>query len=85
MKLSDQRHYPDVLPRCGLSLVGQVAVAMQGDVSKEADVEASVRHCVERFGHIECYFANAGIMPQYTSISDTSEANEGRGEPCFGC
>jgi len=51
----------------------EVALALQGDVSNEADVKASVERCVAAFGRIDSYFANAGIMPKYAAIEDTTE------------
>ena len=40
---------------------GGTAVAMQADVSQEADVAAYVAKCVEEFGNIHGIYANAGV------------------------
>ena len=41
--------------------IGASALAISGDVTDEADVEAMVASCVERFGRLDIGFNNAGI------------------------
>lgn len=52
---------------------GSRAVALLCDVSKKADVIRSVDLCVERFGRIDVYFANAGVLGKYIPIADETE------------
>ena len=41
--------------------LGERAIFVPTDVSKEADIEALVAQTVERFGQLDCLFNNAGI------------------------
>jgi NAD(P)-dependent dehydrogenase (short-subunit alcohol dehydrogenase family) len=45
------------------ALLGERAVAVRCDVSREADIGNLVRTARERFGRIDIYFSNAGIPP----------------------
>jgi NAD(P)-dependent dehydrogenase (short-subunit alcohol dehydrogenase family) len=42
--------------------IGDQALALQCDVSREADIQALVRQTRERFGRVDIYFSNAGIL-----------------------
>jgi NAD(P)-dependent dehydrogenase (short-subunit alcohol dehydrogenase family) len=42
--------------------IGERAIAVGCDVSREADIQALVRQARERFGRIDIYFSNAGIL-----------------------
>jgi NAD(P)-dependent dehydrogenase (short-subunit alcohol dehydrogenase family) len=42
--------------------IGAQAVAARCDVSREADIQALVRDTRERFGRVDIYFSNAGIL-----------------------
>jgi NAD(P)-dependent dehydrogenase (short-subunit alcohol dehydrogenase family) len=42
--------------------IGPQAVAVRCDVSQEADIQALVRQARERFGRVDVYFSNAGIL-----------------------
>jgi NAD(P)-dependent dehydrogenase (short-subunit alcohol dehydrogenase family) len=42
--------------------IGPQAVAARCDVSREADIQALVRDTRERFGRVDIYFSNAGIL-----------------------
>jgi len=48
-------------------------VAVTADVSKSADVKATVEECVRRFGRIDVYFANAGVLGRFVPIADETE------------
>ncbi|KAH9258451.1 hypothetical protein BASA82_000499 [Batrachochytrium salamandrivorans] len=52
---------------------GNRAVALHCDVSKKADVIKSVELCEGKFGKIDVYFANAGVLGKYIPISDETE------------
>src|ERR1041385_932840 len=41
--------------------MGGTALAVSCDVSRAADVERMIQKTVDRFGHIDCAFNNAGI------------------------
>ncbi|WP_298926540.1 SDR family oxidoreductase [uncultured Ramlibacter sp.] len=42
--------------------IGAAAVAMQCDVSREASIQALVQASLQRFGRIDAYLSNAGIL-----------------------
>jgi NAD(P)-dependent dehydrogenase (short-subunit alcohol dehydrogenase family) len=42
--------------------IGAQAIAVQCDVSREADIQALVAKTRERFGRVDIYFSNAGIL-----------------------
>jgi NAD(P)-dependent dehydrogenase (short-subunit alcohol dehydrogenase family) len=42
--------------------IGERALAVACDVSREADIQELVRRARERFGRIDIYFSNAGIL-----------------------
>lgn len=48
--------------------IGERALAVRCDVSQEADVQALVRQARERFGRIDIYFSNAGILGRMGGI-----------------
>jgi NAD(P)-dependent dehydrogenase (short-subunit alcohol dehydrogenase family) len=48
--------------------IGDRAIALQCDVSKEADIQALVRQTRERFGRVDVYFSNAGILGRMGGI-----------------
>ena len=56
-----------------LEKLGAMALAVQGDVSKEADVIRLVQRSVEAFGRIDILCANAGIQADGKSVEMTLE------------
>lgn len=48
--------------------IGERALAVRCDVSREADIQALVRQARERFGRIDIYFSNAGILGRMGGI-----------------
>lgn len=48
--------------------IGAQASAVRCDVSREADIQALVRAARERFGRIDVYFSNAGILGRMGGI-----------------
>jgi NAD(P)-dependent dehydrogenase (short-subunit alcohol dehydrogenase family) len=48
------------------------AIAVKADVADEAQSQSTVDKCIEAFGRLDVYFANAGILGRYTSIEDTT-------------
>ncbi|HSV44300.1 MAG TPA: SDR family NAD(P)-dependent oxidoreductase, partial [Ramlibacter sp.] len=42
--------------------IGAAAVAMRCDVSREADIQALVQAAKQRFGQVDAYLSNAGIL-----------------------
>jgi NAD(P)-dependent dehydrogenase (short-subunit alcohol dehydrogenase family) len=48
--------------------IGPQALALRCDVSREADIQALARAARERFGRIDIYFSNAGILGQMGGI-----------------
>lgn len=49
------------------------AIAIQCDVSKEADSKRVVEECVKKFGKIDCYFANAGVLGKFVPLEKETE------------
>jgi len=49
------------------------AIALKVDVSCEKNTREMVDLCMEKFGGVDVYFSNAGVMPKYVEISDESE------------
>ncbi len=47
-----------------INQAGGQAIAIGGDVAKEADVEAMVARTIAAFGRLDCAFNNAGISPR---------------------
>ena len=47
-----------------INQAGGQAIAIGGDVAKEADVQAMVARTVAAFGRLDCAFNNAGISPR---------------------
>ena len=47
-----------------INAAGGQAIAIGGDVTREADVAAMVARAVSAFGRIDCAFNNAGIAPR---------------------
>jgi NAD(P)-dependent dehydrogenase (short-subunit alcohol dehydrogenase family) len=48
--------------------IGPQALALRCDVSREADIQALARAARERFGRIDIYFSNAGILGKMGGI-----------------
>lgn len=48
--------------------IGAQAAAVRCDVSSEADIQALVRQTRERFGRVDVYFSNAGILGRMGGI-----------------
>jgi len=48
--------------------IGPQAMAVACDVSRESDIQAMVRQARERFGRIDIYFSNAGILGRLGGI-----------------
>jgi NAD(P)-dependent dehydrogenase (short-subunit alcohol dehydrogenase family) len=48
--------------------IGAQAVALRCDVSQEADIQALVRQATERFGGVDAYISNAGILGRMGGI-----------------
>jgi NAD(P)-dependent dehydrogenase (short-subunit alcohol dehydrogenase family) len=48
--------------------IGAQALALRCDVSREADIQDLVRQARERFGRIDVYFSNAGILGRMGGI-----------------
>ena len=44
-----------------INAAGGQAIAIGGDVTKEADVAATIARTVSAFGRIDCAFNNAGV------------------------
>jgi NAD(P)-dependent dehydrogenase (short-subunit alcohol dehydrogenase family) len=53
---------------------GGEAAAQVADVTKAADVAAYVKAAVDAYGHIDCFFNNAGIEGKVSPIVDYDEA-----------
>ncbi|KAH7335815.1 hypothetical protein B0J17DRAFT_707733 [Rhizoctonia solani] len=51
-----------------IEALGQKAIAVTGDVSKESDVQAIVQQTVEVFGGLDIMVANAGINKTYSIL-----------------
>lgn len=49
-------------------VIGPQAIAVRCDVSSEADIQALARQARERFGRIDVYFSNAGILGRLGGI-----------------
>jgi NAD(P)-dependent dehydrogenase (short-subunit alcohol dehydrogenase family) len=48
--------------------IGDAALAVACDVSREADIQALVQRTRERFGRVDVYFSNAGILGRMGGI-----------------
>ncbi|MGD9636993.1 MAG: SDR family oxidoreductase [Pirellulales bacterium] len=48
--------------------IGAQAMAVRCDVSKESDIQAMVQAARERFGQVDVYFSNAGILGRMGGI-----------------
>ncbi len=57
----------------GIVEAGGTAIAVQGDVSRLADVERLVKTTVDRFGRIDCLVNNAGIMVTKGPLETTED------------
>lgn len=58
-----------------ISKLGTKCVFLQGDVSKEADVQQMVKRAVDAFGEINICFANAGIWGSAKPLLEETAAN----------
>jgi NAD(P)-dependent dehydrogenase (short-subunit alcohol dehydrogenase family) len=47
-----------------VSAIGGQSIAIDGDVTREADVANMVARTVSAFGRIDCAFNNAGVAPR---------------------
>lgn len=56
-----------------IEAIGRKAIAVPGDVSKEAEVQAMVKQTVEVLGGLDVMVANAGIVGKSESILDLTE------------
>lgn len=56
---------------------GGQAIAVAGDVSKEADVQRAIQVGVDAFGKLDVLYSNAGVLwkDRDKSVVDTTEAN----------
>ena len=55
--------------------IGEHAMYVHADVSNEADAKAMIDAVLQRFGHLDVLYNNAGIMPPDDgSITDTADA-----------
>eukprot|EP01062_Namystynia_karyoxenos_P073482 TRINITY_DN70277_c0_g1_i1.p1 TRINITY_DN70277_c0_g1~~TRINITY_DN70277_c0_g1_i1.p1 ORF type:complete len:309 (+),score=76.10 TRINITY_DN70277_c0_g1_i1:65-928(+) len=54
---------------------GQLASVLVADVGAEADAERIVSTCVERYGRIDAYFANAGYFGQWKLMHESTPAD----------
>ena len=53
---------------------GGQAIALEADVTRDADVERYVRAAREQLGRVDAFFNNAGILGETKPITDYSEA-----------
>ena len=53
---------------------GGTAIALEADVTRDADVERYVRIAREQLGRVDAFFNNAGILGETKPITDYSEA-----------
>jgi NAD(P)-dependent dehydrogenase (short-subunit alcohol dehydrogenase family) len=53
-----------------LKAAGRSASGIACDVSDPASVEALLAHAIERHGHVDVWFSNAGISPGYRPLDD---------------
>lgn len=60
------------------SELGQEVLAIQGDVTKLADNEASVKKTVETFGKLDVFIGNAGIFDGFTPLASLSSETLGK-------
>src|SRR5215470_12092902 len=61
--------------RAAAEAIGDRALFVHADVSKEAEAEAMVRATLDRFGRLDVLYNNAGVMlPDDGSVDATSEA-----------
>ena len=51
------------------------AIAIKVDVSKPQGAQDSVDACVKKFGRLDVYFANAGILGKFVPIADETPAS----------
>ena len=51
------------------------ALAIKVDVSKPEGAQASIDACVAKFGRLDVYFANAGILGKFVPIAEESHAS----------
>ena len=53
---------------------GAEAIAVTADVTKSADVQNYVKQAIDTYGHIDCFFNNAGIEGTWQHTADYDEA-----------
>lgn len=64
----------DLLALAKAELQGEV-LFIKADVSKEEDIKRYVKETVDRYGHIDIFFNNAGVEGAAGSLVDQTEAN----------
>ncbi len=58
--------------------MGGKGIFIKCDVSIASEVETLINHSVEKFGHLDCAFNNAGILGEMSTTADCSEDNFNR-------
>jgi NAD(P)-dependent dehydrogenase (short-subunit alcohol dehydrogenase family) len=71
--VDDPQHVVDELTGSGVE-----ALAVQADVSVDADVRRMVRHVVDRFGRLDIVMANAGINGVWAPLEEITESEYDR-------
>jgi NAD(P)-dependent dehydrogenase (short-subunit alcohol dehydrogenase family) len=76
------------MPQATVALInaaGGQAIAIGGDVTREADVAAMVARTVSAFGRIDCAFNNAGIAGRAVGPAASARMNSARrrSTPCW--
>ncbi len=52
---------------------GSKAIFIKADVTRAAEVETMIDHCIKTYGHLDCAFNNAGIGGGRKRTADTTE------------
>ena len=69
--LDDEAAVQDVAEACRGH--GGRMIAVKGDVSRRADVDAMMSRCIEAFGRIDILVNNAGVFPRVKFVDMTDE------------